>query len=355
MIHPNSTGPGLDAMQIPNLLSRVRDLGKGAGAIMWPLTHGMTGLACNIPEVYTLSDVPKGVVPSADMSELVGLLGEESGLLDRFATDRALDCMKSQKVSLMAVHYIAIDTWRHRGRRDGLRASLARAGVDAEIGRLIDALGPETRFVVVSDHGFSTVEETADLNRALNAAGLLDKRLVGKGGSGSGSGSSARNRTPLKVPKGSFRALAIQGTGYAYVYLSSPDEAPGTIAALQAVDCVESVLDNTSGIATLGLRPARTRPRQLLTISDAPDLVVLPRRGCAFSVQGAAHSRGRESVHGGVPTDPDLGAVFVAAGPGIGIGSGSLRSQDVAPTVAHMLGITLGYPVDGVEVPGLVR
>ncbi|HKC98745.1 MAG TPA: alkaline phosphatase family protein, partial [Methylomirabilota bacterium] len=48
--------------------------------------------------------------------------------------------------------------------------------------------------------------------------------------------------------------------------------------------------------------------------------------------------------HGHRPDHPDNGAFFLAAGAGVRRGAevGTIKSRDVAPTVAHLLHLTLG-------------
>ena len=52
-------------------------------------------------------------------------------------------------------------------------------------------------------------------------------------------------------------------------------------------------------------------------------------------------------AHGYVASDPDLGALFIASGAGIkrGVTLETIDNVDVAPTVAHLLGLEL----DGVD------
>jgi len=48
-------------------------------------------------------------------------------------------------------------------------------------------------------------------------------------------------------------------------------------------------------------------------------------------------------MHGYVPSQPEMRSVFFVAGPGIAAGRsiGEIDMRDIAPTLAHLLGITL--------------
>jgi predicted AlkP superfamily pyrophosphatase or phosphodiesterase len=48
-------------------------------------------------------------------------------------------------------------------------------------------------------------------------------------------------------------------------------------------------------------------------------------------------------MHGYVPSQPEMRSVFFAAGPGIAAGKeiGEIDMRDIAPTLAHLLGVTL--------------
>jgi predicted AlkP superfamily pyrophosphatase or phosphodiesterase len=82
-------------------------------------------------------------------------------------------------------------------------------------------------------------------------------------------------------------------------------------------------------------------------------LFVTPRDGYSFTAPAEGDvvvdaPEGSLGAHGYPATDPDLGALFIASGAGIrpGVSLGVIDSVDVAPTMAELLGLTLGN-VDG--------
>jgi predicted AlkP superfamily pyrophosphatase or phosphodiesterase len=82
-------------------------------------------------------------------------------------------------------------------------------------------------------------------------------------------------------------------------------------------------------------------------------LFVTPSDGYSFTAPATGDvvvdaAEGSLGAHGYPATDPELGALFIASGAGIrpGVRLGLIDSVDVAPTIAELLGLTLGN-VDG--------
>ncbi len=81
------------------------------------------------------------------------------------------------------------------------------------------------------------------------------------------------------------------------------------------------------------------------------DLVLMAKEGYCFSgkVDDERWAAPSPQVgayignHGFVATNPKMNAIFIAAGAGIkpGVELGEIDNLDVAPTVAHLLGISL--------------
>jgi predicted AlkP superfamily pyrophosphatase or phosphodiesterase len=77
-------------------------------------------------------------------------------------------------------------------------------------------------------------------------------------------------------------------------------------------------------------------------------LLVIPREGYSFTAAATMPvvvdaSEGSLGAHGYLASDPELGALFIAAGAGIqsGVTLQSVENVDVAPTIAHLLGLSL--------------
>ena len=191
----------------------------------------------------------------------------------------------------------------------------------AEIAR--PPLAGKTWILVVSDHGFLPVRRTIQPNSVLRRLGLVE---VSEG----------------KVVRRS--AWCISQGGSAAVYVLQKDRKEETAArlegALAAVEGVEVAIP-ASRFAGLGQPIPADDPR-------APDLWLSARSGYAFGEAADAPLDVAEKdppggTHGHLPDSPDLNALLVAWGPGIGPGTdlGTVDIRDIAPTVARILGVEL--------------
>ncbi|MEZ0229645.1 MAG: hypothetical protein ACAI25_13530, partial [Planctomycetota bacterium] len=80
-----------------------------------------------------------------------------------------------------------------------------------------------------------------------------------------------------------------------------------------------------------------------------------PGYGCEFSLEAPVLAASRvRGTHGYLPQRDELATGLVAAGPGLAEGRvlPSFRQVDIAPLVAHLLGVDLGPAIEGVLVPG---
>jgi predicted AlkP superfamily pyrophosphatase or phosphodiesterase len=197
------------------------------------------------------------------------------------------------------------------------------------------ALERDTAVLVVSDHGFLPSEREIRVNVRLRQLGLLKVDAEGR------------------IAAGRARFVTNHGAGYVYVLdpADRPSLARDLKAELAALDGVTGVWD-VADYAALGLPSPEQNPM-------IGELVLEAAEGYAFGDEargdehvGAPRYRGN---HGHRPTHPDNGAFFLAAGAGVRRGAelDAIKSRDVAPTVAHLLGLELG-DVEGALVGGAV-
>jgi predicted AlkP superfamily pyrophosphatase or phosphodiesterase len=186
-------------------------------------------------------------------------------------------------------------------------------------------VGDRLYFVLVSDHGSSAVSKEIRLNVALRQAGLLTV-------------DEAKGRLTA------WQAWAAKGHGMAAVYLKEPkdDQLRRKVADLLE----ELAKDPKNGIAWIhpgGAPPVATGfPKAAFVLSARP--------GFAFS--SASHSgevvgpSKLKGTHGYPPSQVEMDTSFMAVGPGIAPGRDLKRISlvDVAPTVAHLLGVRLPQP-----------
>ena len=252
---------------------------------------------------------------------------------DRIWTDAAIHILATHRPNLMMFHLLSLDSMQHRHGPRTLAATATMALLDAHVAQVVMAierggLTPRTTFFVVSDHGFKLVKRQIRLNVALAQAGLItiqDGKLTAS--------------QAYVVPEG----------GSAIVFLTAPDPTGGLLArarqAITGVEGVDSVVE-PSDYARFGLpQPAASDQMGVLFVT--------PKDGYAFTASATGDvvvdaAEGSLGAHGYPATDPELGALFIASGAGIrsGVRLGVIDNVDVAPTMAELLGLSLGN-VDG--------
>ncbi len=233
---------------------------------------------------------------------------------DRMWTAAAAHILRRHKPNLMLFHTLNLDSTQHRYGPKNLAAETAMAFADDRVREILDALRAagtldRTTVLVVSDHGFKTVRRQIRPNVVVRAQSLAAH----------------------VIPEG----------GTAMVYLTDPAQRERVKAALGGVEGVARVIDAPEFDA-LGMPRGK---------DPAPDLILAARNGYAFG--GAAEGQAVVDVpesgsHGYLSDDPEMKSMFIAWGRGIRAGAtlGEIRSIDIAPTVAALLGLKMEN-VDG--------
>jgi predicted AlkP superfamily pyrophosphatase or phosphodiesterase len=252
---------------------------------------------------------------------------------DRMWTAAAAHIIRAHRPNLMMFHLLNLDSTHHRYGPRTPAAMTAMTLLDMQVREILDAvrdakIESRTTIVVVSDHGFRQVKRQIALNAAFTAAGLntvADGKLV------------------------QCDAYAVPEGGSALVYVTTTDPQGEILArARRAIQDVE-------GVAAI-VEPAEFPHYGLPLPEDNLQmgaLFVIPKDGYAFTAAlgdtpVVNAQEGGLGAHGYVASDAELGAIFIAAGPGIrrGVSLEAIDNVDVAPTVATLLGLDLGK-VDG--------
>lgn len=230
--------------------------------------------------------------------------------------------------NLLLLHFLNTDSSHHRYGPGTLAGTSALALADRLVGemlRSIDASGlrEKTTVMIVSDHGFKKVSQYVYPNVILRKAGYLKTagaRVV------------------------SCDAYAGTQGGMAFVYVTDPSRReellPTLMELFQESEGVDRVIDGRQG-------PSLDMP--LPSENEAMgDIILFAKPGFAMSGGAAGeHSVGPSTDYGGthgfLSSDPELDAIFIAAGAGIkrGIEVDRVSNLDVAPTIAHLLDVPL--------------
>lgn len=329
------------AINVPTLWDVVNASGRKTAAIAWPVSAGAR-ITYNIPEIWDpaapdpyrdfetparfstprLFDDVLNCIKSAAAPAMRGRRQPEIHEMspDRLRAEAAIHVWRHYHPDLLLVHFAVYDQLAHHHGPFAPKAVEAIEQMDKEIGRIREAVNGDksTTFVVLSDHGFVSVEkDVAPL------VALMDEELFGRNASG---------EPELK------RLGAIHSGGsYALYWLEEPTSEnrrslQNAVARLVESGAVREVLD---------------RPR-LKALGADPDaeLMLDANPGCYFSdrhsgpiVQESTRDRG---THGHMPSVPGMEAGFVAAGPGIKPGKdlGRIGLTQVAPTLIRQMGLT---------------
>ena len=269
--------------------------------------------------------VAAGVLSQADVD---GFASRHIVFRDYAWTEAAAHIIRRYRPHLLLFHLLNLDSTHHRYGPRTHAALTTMAHLDAQVKKILDAieqarLTSRTTVIVVSDHGFKLVKRQIRLNAAFADAGLLqvqDGKIV------------------------SSQVYAVPEGGSAIVYVTVPDASGDLLArarrAIEAVEGIDRVVES-DGFAALGL-PLPGNDEQM------GSLFVIPKEGYAFTAAATAPAvvdaaEGSLGAHGYVASDPDLGALFIAAGAGIkpGVVLNAIDNVDVAPTIARLLGLRL--------------
>lgn len=337
-----------EAIQVPTLWDAVRAAGGTSASIAWPVSVGAP-IDYNIPEVWSLQDGFGTVEPVRQAAHPAGLFAE----LEREATGRITDedlsvdylrrealtasmgayLIETYKPTLTTVHLTSVDHFAHDDGRDSDRVRAALAAADTAVRQLLDAteragIAARTAVVITGDHGFIDVHSVLAPNVWLARAGLTG---------------TARDR-------GDWRATFHTNSASAFLYLRDPED-----AAVQ-----RRVRDLLAALPASERRLFRVLERaELDELGAAPGAVLALAPIAGISMSSSAREplvrRGRGGTHGYHPDLDQIHTGFIGAGAGFanGVVIASMGLQDIAPTIAALLGLEFDAP-DGTQFPGIL-
>jgi predicted AlkP superfamily pyrophosphatase or phosphodiesterase len=248
---------------------------------------------------------------------------------DEIWTEAAVHILREHRPNLLLFHMLTTDSVQHRYGTGALAAQTALALADQHLGHLLDTLKQtgmldRTTVFVVSDHGFHNARKVIRANALLRREGL--------------------------IRGAECDAWAIAEGGTAMLYITNENRRAELLPKLRemfrGVEGVEQVI-GSEDFAKHGFPPSGPQSRMA-------DLVLAAAPTYAF-----ADGSDRETVtdlppgtnagnHGYLRSMPDMQAIFVAWGAGIRTGATltEVRTIDIAPTVARLLGLEM-KGVDG--------
>ena len=315
-----------DLLRAQTVYDRAHGAGLRTAAIDWPATRNATTLDFNLP-FFKDQRVFETQTARAVWEELRALgyplhrQGEWAQLPKRLFKDEmvgsvAAHVARRHEPDLLLVHFLCVDSLQHLYGPRSPEAYWAIEYVDGLIGRFLDSLPKagmdQTGVFVVSDHGF-----------------LPSTREI-------------RPNVRLRRLGAAREARFIMNHGAGALYRLGGDE-PALEQLAREIEKMEGVsgMWSAADYPALGL-PA---PADHAQVAD-----VMFEAAPGYSFGDAAEGEDEHGApkylgtHGQRPTYADNAAFFLASGAGIARGReiAQIRSRDVAPTVARILGLTMG-------------
>ncbi|HYO83228.1 MAG TPA: alkaline phosphatase family protein [Bryobacteraceae bacterium] len=318
--------PKTELVLAPTVYDKAHEAGLTTAEVDWVAILNAPTITWSFPEV------PRGNEPVVKEMVAAGLVTDEEiqafrkGNIiwrDEIWTRAGEHILRRHKPNLLLFHLLTTDSSQHRYGARSLAGNTALALADARVGRLLDALkqagiDERTTVIVTSDHGFKTYAETLQPNAFLRSKGISDVWVVPEGGTG-------------------------------MVYITRPERKSELLPVLRrelgSMAGVQRVIGEDE-FTKLGYPLPGKNDRMA-------DLVLSARDGFAFggNAEGPSSVRSPEGstpgAHGYLNTDADMDGVLIISGAGVrsGVRLGRTRTIDIAPTVAHLLGLRL----DGVD------
>lgn len=339
-----------ESIRVPTLWHAARQAGLRTAAFSWPVTVGAP-IDLVVPEVWSLDPDSDRLAPMREGTSPASLWGElereATGKLDRRSmsalymnrddtTGRAASyLLQTYKPALLALHLLSADHFQHETGRNSDFVRRAVSANDRAISALVEAaeragILERTAFVVTGDHGFVDYHLSLAPNVWLVQAGL--------------SGS--------EKDRGDWRATFHTQGGGAFLHLrrAGDAEAVEQVRKLLAAQ-PESMKRLFRVVEREELDSAGTDPRVPLALAASLGVEFVSRG------DGEVLGPGHGGDHGYFPTDfPEIATGFVGWGAGFepGVVVHEIALQDIAPIVAHLLGLPFQAP-DGIAPLGVFK
>jgi predicted AlkP superfamily pyrophosphatase or phosphodiesterase len=321
-------------IRVPTLWDAAAQAGRTTASIQWPVTVG-AHITWNIPEYWRASTPEDAKLLRAVSTP--GLLAEAQDELGEYrgGTDTSPEgdenrgryaqwILEKKRPALLTLHLTALDHIEHDTGPFSPEAIAVLERLDAVIGNLREAAERLARgrafIAVVSDHGFAKTDTQLNLFSAFKQEKLFSVDEKGK--------------------VADWKAMPWVAGGSAAIVLKDPKDA-ATLAhvrellsrlAADPADGIDRVLEADELHRRGGYPPA----------SFLVSLKLGWRTGS--TLDGPLLSKVKVGgTHGELPDLPDLRASFFLIGPGVPAGRslGLMDMRDVAPTLAHIAGLSL--------------
>ena len=313
----------------------LHDAGMTTTAINWPCTRNTSAIIDNFPDVpdslehttpRLIEELKQAGLVTAEEFKGFSKLGTPAR--DRIWTQAVCLSIRQRKPNLVLFHPLNVDAVHHKYGPQSSAGYTAVAYADTLVRDVINAVNDagirdKTTFVIVSDHGFTSIPKLLQPNVILREAGLL---------------------TVEKNAITAARAHVIPEGGIGMLYLTHPDtleeDRKKVVDLFQGKEGIVEVL-TPEAFAKYGLPVPADYPQMA-------DLILVAKDGYGISATATGDefvipSEGTPGTHGFLSTNPKMNATFVASGAGIrsGVTIDPIENIDVPATIARLLGVEL--------------
>jgi predicted AlkP superfamily pyrophosphatase or phosphodiesterase len=320
-------------IHVPTLWDAAGQAGRTTASVHWPVTVG-AHITWNIPEywrTYTDDDSKllravssPGLLAEAEASVGPYPVAEGSSAESDEVVTRFADWILEKKhPALLTLHLVALDHIEHETGPFSPESIAVLEKLDADIGAVretAERLAPgRTTIAVVSDHGFAKIDKQLNLFTAFREAKLFTV--------------DEKNKIT------DWKAIPWANGGSAAIVVKDPNDT-ATIATVREL-LGKLAADPGNGIDRV-LEAGELHERG--GYPPAAFLVGLkPGWKTGYGLDGPVVSKTKPGgAHGELPDLPDLRASFFVIGPGVPAGRslGLIDMRDVAPTLAHLAGLS---------------
>ena len=321
-------------IRVPTLLDAAAQAGRTTASIQWPVTVG-AHITWNVPEFWRASTpddakLLRAVATPGLLEEAQGAIGAYSGGIDTSTKGDEVRgryaqwILETKHPAILTLHLAALDHIQHETGPFSTESIAVLEGLDAVIGEIRETaqrLAPGRAFIaVVSDHGFASTDAQLNLFPAFRDAKLF---MVG-----------AKNKIA------DWKAMPWITGGSAAIVLKDPSD---TVTLGQVRELLAKLASNPANGIDRILEADELHARG--GYPTASFLVSLkPGWRTGHELNEPVLSKVKPGgTHGELPDVPDLRASFFLVGPGVPVARdlGLIDMRDIAPTLAHVVGLSL--------------
>lgn len=323
-------------IRVPTLWSAAAAAGKTVGNVHWPVSVGADGVTWNLPQIWRTGHADDAkLVAALSTPGLVAELQYATGEAYARGIDESIEgdenrgrfvtkLIETHKPDFITAYLTALDHEQHAEGPGTPQAHAVLERIDAIVGKLVAAelaARPDAAIAIVSDHGFETISRETNFFRAFIDAGLI--KLDDKGA------------------VASWDAMPWPTGGSVAIVLARKDDA--ALEARVGKLLADLKADPANAIAAIAGKAEIARmggnPDAAFFIDMAPDATA-GGFGANAPLRGTPKYKG---THGYFPQAKNLRSTFMIMGKGVPAGKslGEIDMRDIAPSLAHILGISL--------------